>query len=181
MQNSKIKVKGHEFAALAVRDSFDRRALQYKNNIITALRKIGLSEDDVEIDLESVAAKNAPASASWYFGRHYLHYSYKAAPKYVENLYVVFKLIELEVDSLLSGQKTPEEFIQEFSEEKDVEARRNEAREILGVNAGSIDLKDIDLKYKEFAKKYHPDMPEGNIEKFKQINRAHKILRRELE
>ncbi|MBS3114183.1 hypothetical protein J4448_03705 [Candidatus Woesearchaeota archaeon] len=31
------------------------------------------------------------------------------------------------------------------------------------------------------AKKYHPDMPEGNVDKFKEINRAHKILRRELQ
>jgi len=27
----------------------------------------------------------------------------------------------------------------------------------------------------------HPDMPNGNVEKFKEINKAHKILKRELE
>jgi len=31
------------------------------------------------------------------------------------------------------------------------------------------------------AKKYHPDMSEENVDKFKEINRAHKILRRELQ
>ena len=175
-----IKVKGHEFAALTIKDSFDRRALQYKNKIITNLRKIGLTEDDIEVDLENVAIKNAPASVWWYFGRHYLHYSYKAAPKYVENLYVVSKLIELEVGALVSGEKTPEEFIIEFSEDKDVGDRRKKAREVLGIDEDNIDLNCIDSKYKELAKKYHPDMPGGDINKFKQINHAHKILRREL-
>ena len=176
-----IKVKGHEFAAITIKDSFDRRALQYRNKIVANLRKLGLTEDDIEVDLEAVAVKNAPASASWYFGSHYLHYSYRAAPKYVENLYVVSKLIELEVSALVSGEKTPEEFITEFSENKDIKTRRKEAREILGVDENSIDLENIDSRYKELAKKYHPDMPEGNISKFKQINHAHKVLRRELQ
>jgi len=30
------------------------------------------------------------------------------------------------------------------------------------------------------AKETHPDMPDGDTEKFKMINRAHKILKREL-
>ena len=175
-----IRVKGHEFNAAIVKGSFDRRALQYKNKIIATLRKIGLTEDDIDIELD-VAAKKAPASASWYLGGHYLHYSYKAAQKYVENLYVVFKVIELEVNALLSEQKTLREFISEFSEDKDVEDKRKEAREILGVAPDDLDLDSIDLKYKDLAKKYHPDMPEGNAEKFKEINRAHKILRRELQ
>ncbi|MEK6892296.1 MAG: DnaJ domain-containing protein [Nanoarchaeota archaeon] len=173
-----IKIKGHEFAVAAAKGSFDRRALQYKNKIIAALGMIGLSEDDMEIELKA-AFKSAPAS--WYLNRNYLHYSYKSARKYVENLYVVLKVIELEVDALLAGRKTPEEFISEFSEERDVEHRRRAAREILGVDADSIDLQHIDSKYKELAKKHHPDMPDGNTEKFKQINHAHKVLRRELQ
>ena len=55
------------------------------------------------------------------------------------------------------------------------------AREVLGIDEDSIDLSQIDSKYKELAKKYHPDMPGGDANKFKQINHAHKILRRELQ
>jgi hypothetical protein len=176
-----IKVKGHEFAALTIRDSFDRRALQFKNKIIETLRRIGLTEDDVDIDLENAAVRNAPASVSWYFCDHHLYYSYKSAPKYVENLYVVFKVIELEVDALVSEEKSPEEFIHDFSEDTDVKKKRKEAREILGVDENDTDLKSIDTKYKELAKKHHPDMSDGDTEKFKQINHAHKILRRELQ
>ncbi len=178
---STIKIKGHEIAVLPVRDSFNRRAQQFKNKIIETLRKLGLTEDDIDIDLETSAVKNVPASAAWYMDGHYMHYSYKASKKYVDNLQMVFKVIELEVNALLSGQKTPEEFVHEFSEDKDVEEIRKKARETLGVEHDVLDLAHIDIKYKELAKKYHPDMPDGNVEKFKEINHAHKILRRELQ
>ena len=42
-------------------------------------------------------------------------------------------------------------------------------------------MAEIDVKYKELAKKHHPDMPSGNLEKFKEINNAHKTLKKELQ
>ena len=175
-----ITIKGHEITPLAIRDSYDRRAVQYKNNIIEILRKIGLTEDDIDIKQETHTFRNAPASASWYVDGHHLYYSYKIAKKYVENLYVVFKIIDLEVKALLAGQKTMEEFMSDFMEEHDIEEQRKEARDILGVEQDVIDIAVIDAKYRDLAKKKHPDMPGGDSEKFKAINRAHKILKREL-
>lgn len=176
-----IKIKMHEFDAISIKDSFDRRALQYRNKIVSTLRKIGIKEDDVDIELEAASVKSAPAFASWYIAGHRLHYSYKSPKKYVENLYIVFKVIELEVNALLAGQKTQQEFISEFSEWDDFEEKRKEAREILGVAPDALDLDDINSRYKDLAKKYHPDMPDGNADKFREINNAHKILRRELQ
>ncbi|MBS3139163.1 hypothetical protein J4207_05660 [Candidatus Woesearchaeota archaeon] len=83
---STIIIKGNEFQMLVIRDSFQRRAVQFKNNIITTLRKIGLTEDDVDIELEPVAIKRALASASWYFNGHYLHYSYQKA-RFIEHYF----------------------------------------------------------------------------------------------
>ena len=57
---------------------------------------------------------------------------------------------------------------------------RKEAREILGVEENVLDMAHIDKKYKTLAKKYHPDMPDGDLEMFKKINNAHKLLKREL-
>lgn len=175
-----IRIKGHEFRALLAKDSFGRRALQYKNKIITELRKIGIVSDDVIIDLEPMAIKNIPASATWYCDGYRMYYSYKSAKKYVDNLYVVYKVIELEVADLLYGKKTFDEFLLGFTEKEDVEHRRKEAREILGVAPDEFDLKQIDKNYKDLAKKYHPDMDDGDTEMFKKINNAHKILKREL-
>ncbi|MBI5064677.1 J domain-containing protein [Candidatus Woesearchaeota archaeon] len=81
---------------------------------------------------------------------------------------------------MLAGQKTFEEFISAFTEDDDVEKSRIEAREILGIEKDVTDFEVIDAKFKELAKKAHPDMPTGNTEQFKKINHAHKILRREL-
>ena len=103
-----------------------------------------------------------------------------SAKKYVENLYVVIKVIDQEVKALLAGQKTPEEFISAFSERPDVEEKRKEARAVLGVEHNVIDIGVINAKYKDLAKKNHPDMPGGDTERFKEINSAHQILKREL-
>ncbi len=175
-----IKIKEYEITPIIIRDSYARRAAQYRNKIIETLKKIGVKEDHIIIDLETNAFKSTPAAASWYIEGHHLYYSYKIAKKYVENLAIVFTVIELEVNALLSGQKTFEEFISAFTEDPDVEKSRIEAREILGVDHDVIDFDVIDAKFKDLAKKAHPDMPTGNTEQFKKINHAHKILRREL-
>lgn len=178
---AKVNIKGHEFEAVIAKDSFNRRAVQYANKIIGTLRKIGLTEDDIEIPIEAVAMKKAPASATWYFEGYHLHYSYTASGRFVDNLYMVFKVIEHKVNGLLNEGITINDFIAEFSEDKDVKKQREEAREILGLSKDTIDLEIIDKRYKELAKHHHPDMESGDTDKFKAINRAHKILRRELQ
>ena len=35
---------------------------------------------------------------------------------------------------------------------------------------------DIRRKYLQLSKQFHPDMPDGNIEKFQEINKAYEIL-----
>jgi len=176
-----LKIKGYEITVPLIRDSYDRRATQYKNNIIESLKKAGLTEDDIDIKQEPSAFKHAPAFVSWYIDGHHLYYRYKIAKKYVENLYIVSKVLEFEVNSLLTKKKTREEFIADFSEDRDVEEKRKEARTVLGVEHDVIDLEVIDARYKDLAKKNHPDMPGGDTEKFKAINHAHKVLKRELQ
>jgi hypothetical protein len=175
-----IKVKGHEIKSITIKDSANRRAIQFKNNILTTLRALGLTEDDVEIELERVAIKRTGASATWYFDGYRMHYSYNRAQKYVENLYIVSKVIEYEVLAVLAEEKTIEEFIRAFSEEDEVEEERAAARELLGVPADCNDLDLINKTYKKLAKTAHPDMESGDTETFKALNRAHKILKREL-
>jgi hypothetical protein len=175
-----ITIKGKEINAITVRDSHSRRAIQYKNNIIDVLHKIDLTEDDIDIKLENVAIKRVPASITWYIAGHRLYYSYKTANNYAENLYIVWKVIENEVISILNNEKSFEDFIYEFSEEKDVEEERKKARELLGLSPDETDIAVINKAYKELAKHNHPDKETGNTEKFKEINQAHKILRKEL-
>lgn len=176
-----VTVKGYELAVVIVKDSFQRRAVQFANKIAQVLRKLGLTEDDMDIPVETLAIKRAAASASWYFEGYHLHYSYQASGRFVDNLAMVLKVIEVEVEDLLSGKKTVDEFIRDFAEDRDVKEQREEARELLGLPEDCIDVEVIDKRYKELAKKYHPDVAGGDAEKFKAINRAHKILKRELQ
>ena len=176
-----IKIKGHEIQPISIRDSCDRRALQISNNIIKLLGTIGVVEDDIDISVERVAIKKTPAFVSWYFNEHHLYYSYNAASKFVENLAIVHKVLTLEITALLEKRKTVEDFILEFREERDIAEKRKDARKILGLDHDVIDMNVIDKKFKTLAKEHHPDKETGDTSKFKEINNAHKILKRELQ
>lgn len=178
---AKITVKGKEINITPVRDSYLRRATQYRNNIIAILKKLGLSEDFIDIKLENAAMKKLPAKASWYIEGHHLYYSYNGANNYAENLFVVYKVIENEVIALANDEKSVDDFIFDFSEEHDVEDERKKARELLGLSHDTRDLDEINRAYKNMAKDLHPDMPGGDTERFKELNKAHKILKRELQ
>ena len=91
------------------------------------------------------------------------------------------KVIDIEVANVLKGIKTIEEFVIEFREDDDVQNRRKEARELLGLESNEKDLEVINKKYKQMAKELHPDMENGSTEKFKKLNEAHKTLKKELE
>ena len=176
----RIKVRGAEFNFNPVRDSYNRRAQQFKNNIIASLKKINLTEDDTEIRLEANCRIKAPAVAEWYFDGYKLYFSCKLYDKYAENLYVVSKVIEYYVNALVDQGITVDEFTAKFTEKDDIEKQRKEARELLGVSEDCLDLDEINKNYKNLAKEHHPDAG-GDLEMFKKINNAHKMLKRELE
>ena len=175
-----VRIKGHEITPVITRVAATRKAQQFKNKIETILKRIGISEYDTEIHLETIAIKKAKASATWWLSGHRMHYSYNSQNKFVDNLYIVLKVIELEVNSLISKEKSIEEFISTFREESDVDKSRKKAREFLGVDENENDLEVITKKFKNMAKELHPDKPTGDTEKFKELNHAHKILKREL-
>ena len=174
-----VLIEGHEIN-MFVKDSSLRRAEQFKGNIISSLKKLGLTGDDADIPIERFVIKRSPASCAWYFDGHHLYISFNGG-KFIENLYVISKVIEIEINALLNEEKTKEEFVETFAEDKDIEKQRKESREILGVSEDCKDIKEINAKYKELAKSHHPDTDTGDTEMFKKINKAHKMLKRELE
>ena len=109
-----------------------------------------------------------------------MYYSHNMQNKFVDNLHVLFKVIEIESNQILSEKKTFDDFISEFMEDSDVDDKRKEARAFFGIDNDLNDFELITKKYKAMAKELHPDMHSGDIEKFKQLNIAHKILKREL-
>lgn len=173
----KITLKGHEISTLTIRDSFQRRTVQYQNNIIASLQKLGVKENDIDIPLK-MGLQKVQASVSWYLAGRHLFFSHTGS-SFVENLYLVSKVIELEVNVVLSEEKSFEDFLSGFAEDHNILTQRKEARKLLGVTADIIDIEIVNRKYKLLAKSHHPDMG-GDLEVFKAINNAHKMLKREL-
>lgn len=175
-----VNIKGYDFRQVTIRASHTRKALQYKNRIINSFKKFGVTEDDIEIPLERIGMKKAQASISWYMWEDYLFFSYNRANNFAENLAMVYQVIEHFLSLLDESKITAEEFLKFFVEDIDVIEKRKQARETLGVEEHSTDFETIHKNYKKLSKEHHPDMPNGNTEKFKQLNLAHKILKKEL-
>ena len=175
-----LRIKGLDISVSPVKDSFNRRSTLFKNNIIKTVKRIGVNEEQTDIDLEPFAIKPLPASATFYYEGHRMFYSYAGEKKFVDNLQVVYKVIEAVIDDFLLKNISQDDFIAKFAEDDDVEEQRKHARKMLGVDEDSRDLELINKNYKELAKRYHPDMPEGDLKKFKEINKAHKLLKKEL-
>ena len=175
-----VKIKGSEIEAPRITGSFDRKAVQIQNNIVETLKQLGIERDNVRINMEKSAQKKAPASVSWYFEGRNLKYTYSQMPKFVENLFIIDKVLKIEVAKLLSGEIILDQFTREFSEDDDLSEQLAEARKTLGVDPDEKDFELISKKYKELAKTHHPDMPEGSHDTFQKINAAHKLIRKEL-
>ncbi len=176
-----VKVKGNEIEVPVFVSSFDRRAVQIQNRIVSTLKQLGIDRDDSDVAMERNARLKASASVSWYFEGRNLKYSYSLCSKFIENLYVVDKVLKIEVGRLLDEEISLDQFQREFFEDDDLGDKLIGARKILGVEAGENDFDLISKKYKVLARKYHPDMSEGNEEMFQKINSAHKLIRKELE
>ncbi len=175
-----IKIKGNEIEDPNFRDSYDRRAVKLQNSIIGTLNLIGVDRDSSDIPLEKNARLKGKASASWYFEGRNLKYSYSLMPKFIENLYIINQVLKFEVNKLLEKEITLDQFQREFEDDNDLDEDLLNARKTLGVSEDENDFEIISKKYKDLAKKYHPDMTNGNHEMFQKINIAHKLIKKEL-
>ncbi|MDP2628344.1 MAG: J domain-containing protein, partial [Nanoarchaeota archaeon] len=91
------------------------------------------------------------------------------------------QVLKIEVKRLVSGEITADQFKNEFLEDDELDEKLVEARKTLGVHEGEKDFELISKKYKDLAKKHHPDMPDGDHEEFQKINAAHKLIKKELQ
>ena len=175
-----VLIKGHEIEPPNIRDSFNRRATQMENSIVLILKPLGIERHSIDFSKQILAQKKHPATVSWYFEGRNLKYSYGLMPKFVENLAIIEKVLKIEVGRLLSKEILEDDFIREFTEDDDLIEQRKEARITLCVKPDEMDFEVITKNYKLLAKKYHPDMSEGDHECFQRINAAHKLLKKEL-
>lgn len=175
-----VKIKGYEFKKVNIRDSYNRRALSFKNKIVSYLKVFDLIDENIDVRLEKVANKKAQAWVSFYLWDHHMFYSYVGCDKFVDNLGMVAAVIEHFITLVIEEEITQDEFTELFREDENILDQRKEARRILGVDEESNDFEEMHRNYKQLSKKHHPDMPGGSTDKFKEINVAHKTLKKEL-
>ncbi len=176
-----IQLKGNSFNVTFAGRSSSRHATQFRNQIIATLKQVGVPSHHIKIEEDVFPLLKRGAEVYWYINERNCYYSYNRQDKYVDNLQVIAKLIEQEVAKLILEEKTMDEFVHDFKEEDDLEEKRKEARLLLNVPENEKNLEIIDKHFKSMAKEAHPDMPTGNTERFKQLNEAHKLLKKELE
>lgn len=176
-----LKIKQEEYNIALTKNSFNRRATHYTNNIIEALKRLGINEDDIEVKEERLAIKKAPATASWWVEDEHCHYSYTKMDRYVDNLQVIMHVIKRHIEKLANEEISIEEFINTFKEKGNIQEQRKAARTYFELDEHHTNLEEVNKKYKQLAKTLHPDMPTGDVEKFKALNEHHKTLKRELE
>ncbi len=176
-----IIIKKHTYKITLSRNSFSRRAIQYHNSILEKFKKIGIVEHEIEISEEKSPIRKAPASASWWVKDDHCNFSYNKMNKYVDNLLLVSKVIDHHINMILEKEMTIEKFVEIFKEKTDISEQRVEARKFFDLDKDHINLEEINKKYKLLAKTLHPDMETGDVEKFKELNEYHKILKRELD
>jgi hypothetical protein len=177
-----VIVNGHEIEIQMTKSAYDRKAVQYANSIITELKKLNIQRDDIEINTNILGNKIFPATLEFWFKGYYLRFSYSIARRFIDNLYVIKEFIKIEVNEVLTGKKEFSEFIQFFSTDskrKDIGKELKNAKVKLGLNEYENDIIIINKAYKKLAKTHHPDIG-GNLEEFKNINKAHKLIKKEM-
>ena len=135
-----VFIKGHEIEPPRISNSFDRRALQLENSITSNLRQIGVERHQIKVNMQKMAQRKHLASVKWYFNGHNLQYSYALMPKFVENLFIIDKILKIEVERLVSKEIIADDFIREFSEDDDLTEQRIEARKTLCVKEDEMDF-----------------------------------------
>lgn len=179
---TKLSVKGHEIELKITKTAYQRKVVQFANHIVEDLKLLGIPRDNIEIETNIIGNKKEPAKIEFWASGYYMRFSYQLAKRFVDNLYIISKVINLEVNEVLNKQKTYEEFLHTFQEQQNVKETKKELKEAkiaLGVNEDETDIDTINQSYKKLARKHHPDIG-GDLEEFQKVNKAHKLIKKEM-
>lgn len=175
-------VKGHQIVGKITKSGYSRKAVVFENNIVNDLKKLGIIRDDIEVLTDAVGNKNIPAELQFWVAGHYCRFTYSMTKRFIDNLYIISKLVELEVKEVLDEKKDIHEFLNVFKEtgeRKEIVKELIEAKKTLGLDEKEEDVEVINQAYKKLARKAHPDLG-GDMQEFQKINKAHKLIKKEM-
>ncbi|MBN2880828.1 J domain-containing protein [Candidatus Woesearchaeota archaeon] len=160
------------------KDSLFRRSTALKNKIISSLKKLGVDVDGIEFSRNN-PMKTGTEHVSWYLDDRHCFVSCAKFGRTIENLYAISVVVTKKVEELINEEITFEEFIQLFTNhDTEVLDDRQKAREFFGVT-DPVDMAVVNKQYKTLAKTLHPDTDSGDHDSFQELNKWHKVLKKE--
>ena len=101
-----FSVKGHEIKVKVTKAGYARKSVVFANNIVEELKKLNIIRDDIKIETNILGNKNLPATIEFWADGHYLRFSFSMTKRFIDNLYIIMKLVEIEVNEVLTKKKT---------------------------------------------------------------------------
>ena len=180
--NDIVMINGKKVTIKPTKSRFTKTAFQMSQEIYSALQKIGITKEFVDLTLCRNPLKSGePAQISWRVNDKDFYFQCNKQDRYVDNLGVITKVIEQESYAIRNGLKTftqvMNQFVIGFEEGGE---KILSPREIIGVDSKCNDLEYIKFKFKQKAKELHPDNG-GNVNLFQKLNLSMEILEKELE
>lgn len=145
----------------------------YKRLIFNSLEKIGI--EPKYIDLQFGGCKGVTQSAwaelIWFVNGAEHKYRCDSQQCDVDNVASISQVIEQDIKSIRRGLKSFGQIMNQFQIEAPMGKREKTSREIIGVEESCSDIDYILFKYKQKAKKIHPDKT-GNKQEMQKLNDA---------
>ncbi|NOR85901.1 hypothetical protein GQ473_07355 [archaeon] len=153
----------------------------YKRIIFDSLEQIGIESKYIDLQFGggSGLRDSSWAELTWIVNGIEHKYRCDSQQCDVDNVASISQVIAQDIKSIRRGLKSFGQVMNQFQIEAPTGKREKTSREIIGVEASCMDIDYILFKYKQRAKKIHPDKT-GNQEEMQRLNDALAELDKEL-
>lgn len=172
----RINVNGRNIYIKPGKSRYTKTAYQLSQMIYHDLERIGITRAFVELPIpRNPLSLSIPAEISWRVNGQEYYYKASRQERYVDNLGVIWKVINAEVYAIKNGLKEFGVVMNQFRLDYDPKTIQKTPHEILGIDPTITDKEYIKYRYKQLAKLKHPDVG-GDPEEFKKIKDAYDKL-----
>lgn len=156
----------------------------YKNKIFDALNSIGVTKEYVDVEFGGGTGQlaNSYAKVTWHInGKEYVFRS-DAQRTEIDNLAAIAQVIDVDCRAIRRGIKDYVATMRQYDALPDYSdgPRKRHWSQVFDVPTSMKDLEYLNWKYKQLAKKLHPDSG-GSDEAFQELQEAWKEIQQELQ
>jgi len=175
---TKISVNGKEVNIRPTRSRFTKTAHMMKQEILSDFKRIGITEEYIDLTIvRNPLKRDEPAQIGWVVNGDDYYYRCTTQERYVDNLGVLGKVISQESYAIRNGLKTFGQVMRQFRLGYEEGGEKIKSpHDVLGITNDIKDKEFITWKFKQLAKKLHPDTETGDKKKFQELKEAYEEL-----